>query len=126
MGMALAKVGKAGEALACLGEAIAADPENPLAKFERAGVLLGLERFHDALAELEALRVCPGLGPGFSAGGRQKGLPCSKCNKMRCRSGRGWRRRGCRVLAAALGQVRDMRGWHVLTEACVMRMLLYG
>ena len=57
LGMALAKVGKAGEALGCLGEAIAADPANPLAKFERAGVLLGLERFHDALAELEALRV---------------------------------------------------------------------
>jgi tetratricopeptide (TPR) repeat protein len=57
LGMALAKVGKAGEALACLGEAIAADPANPLAKFERAGVLLGLERFQDALAELEALRV---------------------------------------------------------------------
>ncbi|KAK9825199.1 hypothetical protein WJX81_006564 [Elliptochloris bilobata] len=56
LGMALAKVGKAGEALACLGEAIAADRANPLAKFERAGVLLGLERFHDALAELEALR----------------------------------------------------------------------
>ena len=57
LGMALAKVGKGGEALGCLGEAIAADPANPLAKFERAGVLLGLERFHDALAELEALRV---------------------------------------------------------------------
>ncbi len=57
LGMALAKVGKAGEALGCLGEAIAADPANPLAKFERAGVLLGLERFQDALAELEALRV---------------------------------------------------------------------
>ncbi len=61
LGMALAKVGKAGEALGCLGEAIAADPANPLAKFERAGVLLGLERFQDALAELEALRVRPML-----------------------------------------------------------------
>lgn len=56
-GMALAKMGKPAEALAVLEEAIAADPANPLARFERAGVLLLQERFEDALSELQSLRV---------------------------------------------------------------------
>ncbi|EIE23188.1 TPR-like protein [Coccomyxa subellipsoidea C-169] len=56
LGMALAKMGKPAEALAHMDKAIAADPANPLARFERAGVLLAQERFVDALAELEALR----------------------------------------------------------------------
>jgi tetratricopeptide (TPR) repeat protein len=59
LGMALAKMGKPAEALAHMDEAITADPANPLARFERAGVLLAQERFVDALAELEALRVTP-------------------------------------------------------------------
>ena len=59
LGMALAKMGKPAEALAHMDEAIAADPANPLARFERAGVLLAQERYVDALAELETLRVGP-------------------------------------------------------------------
>ena len=38
-------------------QAIAADPRNPLAKFERATVLMAEERYRDALAELHALKV---------------------------------------------------------------------
>ena len=59
LGMALAKMGKPDQALATLDRAIQLDPANPLAKFERAGVLLSLERFQEALAELKALRVRP-------------------------------------------------------------------
>jgi tetratricopeptide (TPR) repeat protein len=59
LGMALAKMNRTQEALACLDQAIASDSGNPLARFERAGVLLGQERFTEALAELEALRVRP-------------------------------------------------------------------
>lgn len=59
LGMALAKMNKKAEALANLEQAIAADVSNPLARFERAGVLLSEERFAEALAELEALRVRP-------------------------------------------------------------------
>lgn len=40
-----------------LHQAIAADPRNPLAKFERAAVLMAEDRWHDALAELRVLRV---------------------------------------------------------------------
>ena len=40
-------------------EAIEADPRNPLAKFERASVLLSEERYREALAELSALKVGP-------------------------------------------------------------------
>ncbi len=59
LGMALAKMNKKGEALAYLEQAIQADPSNPLARFERAGVLLSEDRFAESLAELEALRVRP-------------------------------------------------------------------
>lgn len=38
-------------------QAIAADPRNPLAKFERAAVLMAEERHREALAELAALKV---------------------------------------------------------------------
>jgi len=38
-------------------EAIEADPRNPLAKFEKASVLLAEERYRDALVELHALKV---------------------------------------------------------------------
>ncbi len=37
--------------------AIGADPKNPLAKFERANVLLSMERLADALAELQVLKA---------------------------------------------------------------------
>ncbi len=67
LGMALAKMGQRSEALAQLEAAIAADPGNPLARFERAGVLLGAERFQEALAELAALRVRRGCPPCFYA-----------------------------------------------------------
>ncbi len=38
-------------------EAIEADPRNPLAKFERASVLLSEDRYREALDELNALKV---------------------------------------------------------------------
>ena len=38
-------------------QAIAADPRNPLAKFERAAVLMAEERHREAIAELHALKV---------------------------------------------------------------------
>ena len=38
--------------------AIDADPKNPLAKFEKAAVLMSQEQYHPALVELEALKVC--------------------------------------------------------------------
>ena len=45
----------------CLQSAIDADPKNPLAKFEKAAVLMSQEQYQPALAELEALKVrfCP-------------------------------------------------------------------
>ena len=39
--------------------AIDLDPKNPLAKFERAAVLVSLERLEEALTELLALKVRP-------------------------------------------------------------------
>lgn len=57
LGMAVAKMGNIGDALAHLDGAIAADPKNPLARFERAGVLLSQEHFPEALAELQDLQV---------------------------------------------------------------------
>ena len=57
LGMALAKMGKPAEAMVQLDAAIAADRSNPLARFEKAGVLLAGERFQEALSELGTLRV---------------------------------------------------------------------
>lgn len=57
LGMALAKMGRVREALDMLALAAAADHRNPLARFERARVLMGLDRFEDALLELQALKV---------------------------------------------------------------------
>ena len=42
----------------CLQSAIDADPKNPLAKFEKAAVLMSQEQYQPALAELEALKAC--------------------------------------------------------------------
>ena len=41
-----------------LQSAIDADPKNPLAKFEKAAVLMSQEQYQPALNELEALKVC--------------------------------------------------------------------
>lgn len=57
LGMALAKCGLVGEALDMLQMATVADVKNPLARFERARVLMNLERDEEALAELSALQV---------------------------------------------------------------------
>ena len=57
LGTTLAKMGQPGAAVGALREAICADPGNPLARFELAGVYLTQEHFHDALAELTLLRV---------------------------------------------------------------------
>lgn len=46
-------------ALGCLQSAIDADPKNPLAKFEKAAVLMSQEQYQPALTELEALKVSP-------------------------------------------------------------------
>ncbi len=43
--------------------AISADPKNPLAKFERANVLLSMDRLDEALAELQVLKVRPCMHP---------------------------------------------------------------
>lgn len=59
LGMALAKGGRVTEALEMLAHATHADKRNPLARFERSRVLMGLDRFDDALEELEALKVSP-------------------------------------------------------------------
>ncbi|KAK9823416.1 hypothetical protein WJX72_002594 [[Myrmecia] bisecta] len=61
LGMALHKVGRNHEALEMLTKAIEADPKNPLAKFEKASVLISDEKYHQALQELEALKeIAPG------------------------------------------------------------------
>jgi anaphase-promoting complex subunit 3 len=45
---------------------IGLDARNPLAKYEKASVLLSDDRFQEALQELEALKqVGPGGGLGF-------------------------------------------------------------
>ena len=57
MGMALAKLNRHEEAVNMLRTAIRADPNNPLARFELASVLVAIECFDEGLAELEALKV---------------------------------------------------------------------
>lgn len=55
----------------CLQSAIDADPKNPLAKFEKAAVLMTQEQYQPALTELEALKVCCCLHlAGLGAQGR--------------------------------------------------------
>lgn len=56
LGMALHKLKRNSEALDMLGQAISSDPRNPLAKFERATVLMAEDRYRDALQELHALK----------------------------------------------------------------------
>ena len=57
MGMALAKLNRHQEAVKMLRTAIQADPNNPLARFELASVLVAIEHFDEGLEELEALKV---------------------------------------------------------------------
>ena len=56
LGMALHMLGRPTDALAQLEAACAVDSRNQLARYEKAGVLVSLERFVEALAELEALK----------------------------------------------------------------------
>ncbi|DBA97960.1 TPA: Cell division cycle protein 27 [Trebouxia sp. C0006] len=56
VGVALHKIGRAADALEQLQSAIDADPKNPLAKFEKAAVLMSQEQYQPALLELEALK----------------------------------------------------------------------
>lgn len=55
LGMSLHKLKRSAEALQVLSEAIVADKNNPLARFERAGVLASDGRLEEALSELQAL-----------------------------------------------------------------------
>ena len=55
--MAYHKQGFSGEALAWLSKAIEADSQNPLARFERASVLISQEKYVEAIGELESLKV---------------------------------------------------------------------
>eukprot|EP00898_Chlorokybus_atmophyticus_P000631 jgi/Chlat1/1569/Chrsp123S01830 len=56
LGMALHALQRNEEALAMLEKAIGADGRNPLARYERAGVLASEERYADALEDLQALK----------------------------------------------------------------------
>ncbi|GBG58701.1 hypothetical protein CBR_g102 [Chara braunii] len=56
LGMALHALERNCEALALLSTAIAMDSKNPLAKFQKANVLMAEERYTEALAELERLK----------------------------------------------------------------------
>ena len=70
-------------------QAIAADPRNPLAKFERAAVLMAEDRWRDALAELHALKVGAG---GWGRGLGTVGTAARACGGRRPRhprTGRG-------------------------------------
>ncbi len=55
--MALHKVGRNQEALDMLSSAIDTDHKNPLARFEKAHVLMSTDQLHAALQELETLKV---------------------------------------------------------------------
>ncbi|XP_002968773.2 cell division cycle protein 27 homolog B [Selaginella moellendorffii] len=56
LGMALHALKRSHEALELLGEAIRADPKNPLPKYQKANVLMSEERYNDALGVLEQLK----------------------------------------------------------------------
>ena len=55
--MALAKMNRQDEAINYLKDAIRADPQNPLARFELASVLVSAGLLDDALKELLVLKV---------------------------------------------------------------------
>ena len=71
LGMAQHALRRNGDALELLQRAIALDGRNPLAKYERAAVLLSEDRFQDALEELESLKeVAPREASVFFLMGR--------------------------------------------------------
>ena len=71
LGMAQHALRRNGDALELLQRAIALDGRNPLAKYERAAVLLSEDRFQDALQELESLKeVAPREASVFFLMGR--------------------------------------------------------
>jgi cytochrome c-type biogenesis protein CcmH/NrfG len=57
LGMAYHKQGRSEEALKALADAIQLDGQNPLARYEYASVLVQLDKLHEAVAELEKLKV---------------------------------------------------------------------
>lgn len=61
MGKALAKLNRHGEAVSMLQNAIRADTQNPLARFELANVLVDAGYLSEALQELEQLKVSTDL-----------------------------------------------------------------
>ena len=61
-GMALAKMNRHEDAVTHLRDAITADPHNPLARLELAGVLLSAHCLEEALQELQILKV-PSIHP---------------------------------------------------------------
>ncbi|XRB00682.1 anaphase-promoting complex subunit [Pycnococcus provasolii] len=56
LGVSLHKLYRTEEALAVLDSSSLADPLNPLARYEKAHVLMDLSRYEEAIEELEALR----------------------------------------------------------------------
>jgi anaphase-promoting complex subunit 3 len=61
VGMAYLKQGDTNSAMKALRDAIATDELNPLARYEFASVLISLERYSEAIDELEKLKVCQPL-----------------------------------------------------------------
>ena len=57
LGMAYHKQNNTEAAMRALAEAIEADSLNPLARYELASVLVTLERYNEAIAEFEKLKV---------------------------------------------------------------------
>lgn len=57
LGMAYHKQGRVEDALHALQDAIRADPQNPLARFEHASVLISQEKYDEAVVELEQLKA---------------------------------------------------------------------
>ncbi|CAG9466764.1 unnamed protein product [Pedinophyceae sp. YPF-701] len=62
-GLALARQGMPHQALSDLQRAIQLDPSNPLARYEKAGVLMDLQEWKAALEELSALKNIAPLEP---------------------------------------------------------------
>ena len=57
LGMAQHALKRTGDALELLQKAVSLDAKNPLAKYEKASVLLSDDRFQEALEELEELKT---------------------------------------------------------------------
>lgn len=61
LGMAYHKQSRSEEALKALANAIQLDGQNPLARYEYASVLVQQDKLHEAVVELEKLKVCAAL-----------------------------------------------------------------